>query len=64
MCANRRGPALSQRRAVEHRRVRQPVQGFHYLADTGQQEEGLSVRQWSQHDARFHGFEREVKFWI
>jgi iron complex outermembrane receptor protein len=35
---------------------------FIYLVDTGQEEEGLPVRQWSQHDAKFHGFEGEVKF--
>jgi iron complex outermembrane receptor protein len=35
---------------------------FIYLVDTGQVEEGLPVRQWSQHDAQFHGFEGEVKF--
>jgi iron complex outermembrane receptor protein len=34
---------------------------FIYLVDTGQEEEGLPVRQWSQHDATFHGFEGEAK---
>ena len=35
-----------------------------YLAETGQTdpEEGLPIRQWSQHDATFHGFEGEAKF--
>jgi iron complex outermembrane receptor protein len=37
---------------------------FIYLAETGQTdpEEGLPIRQWSQHDATFHGFEGEAKF--
>lgn len=37
---------------------------FIYLAETGQvdAEEGLPIRQWSQHDATFHGFEGEAKF--
>ncbi len=36
---------------------------FIYLADTGlvDDEEGLPIRQWSQHDATFHGFEGEAK---
>jgi iron complex outermembrane receptor protein len=33
-----------------------------YLADTGEFEEDLPVRQWTQADARFHGFEAEGKF--
>jgi len=35
---------------------------FIYLVDTGEVEDGLPVRQWSQHDAKFHGFEAEAKF--
>jgi len=34
---------------------------FIYLAETGQQEEDLPLRQWAQHDARFHGVEGEIK---
>lgn len=34
--------------------------GFVYLAETGAIEEDLPVRQWSQADARFRGFEAEV----
>lgn len=33
-----------------------------YLADTGLTEDDLPVRQWSQADARFHGFEGEALF--
>lgn len=33
-----------------------------YLADTGQIEDDLPLRQWSQADARFHGFEGEALF--
>lgn len=33
---------------------------FIYLAETGMVEEDLPLRQWSQHDARFHGFEGEA----
>lgn len=33
-----------------------------YLADTGEIEDELPVRQWSQADARFHGFEGEAIF--
>lgn len=33
-----------------------------YLADTGETEDDLPVRQWSQADARFHGFEGEALF--
>lgn len=33
-----------------------------YLADTGETEDGLPLRQWSQADARFHGFEGEAVF--
>jgi iron complex outermembrane recepter protein len=32
---------------------------FIYLADTGEEEDELPVRQWTQADARFHGFEVE-----
>jgi iron complex outermembrane recepter protein len=32
---------------------------FIYLADTGEEEDELPVRQWTQADARFHGFELE-----
>ncbi len=32
-----------------------------YLADTGETEDDLPVRQWTQGDARFHGFEAEAK---
>lgn len=35
---------------------------FIYLADTGLEEDGMPVRQWSQHDARFHGAEAEATF--
>jgi iron complex outermembrane receptor protein len=37
---------------------------FIYLADTGTVDpvEGLPIRQWSQHDAHFHGFEGEAEF--
>lgn len=36
---------------------------FIYLAETGlvDDEEDLPIRQWSQHDATFHGFEAEAK---
>jgi iron complex outermembrane receptor protein len=34
---------------------------FIYLAATGLTEEDLPVRQWSQHDATFHGLEAEAK---
>lgn len=34
--------------------------GFIYLVDTGAIIDGLPVRQWSQDDARFHGFEGEI----
>jgi iron complex outermembrane receptor protein len=33
-----------------------------YLVDTGEFEDELAVRQWSQADAKFHGFEGEAKF--
>lgn len=33
-----------------------------YLADTGEIEDDLPLRQWSQADARFHGFEGEAVF--
>lgn len=33
-----------------------------YLVDTGEFEDGLAVRQWSQADAKFHGLEGEAKF--
>ena len=33
-----------------------------YLADTGEIEDDLAVRQWTQADANFHGFEVEAKF--
>ncbi len=33
-----------------------------YLADTGSEEDGLPVRQWTQADARFHGLEAEATF--
>jgi iron complex outermembrane receptor protein len=33
-----------------------------YLADTGEVEDDLPVRQWSQGDAKFHGFEGEALF--
>lgn len=33
-----------------------------YLADTGEIEDELPVRQWSQADTRFHGFEGEALF--
>ena len=33
-----------------------------YLADTGLEEDDLPVRQWTQADARFHGFEGEAIF--
>ncbi len=33
-----------------------------YLVDTGEIEDDLAVRQWTQADARFHGFEAEAKF--
>ena len=35
---------------------------FIYLADTGQVEDDLPVRQWSQADARFRGMEAEATF--
>ncbi|MFT3791705.1 MAG: TonB-dependent receptor [Rudaea sp.] len=37
---------------------------FIYLAETGETdpEEGLPIRAWSQHNAKFHGLEGEVKF--
>ena len=35
---------------------------FIYLAATGEEEEGLPLRQWSQHDAHFQGFEGEATF--
>ncbi len=34
---------------------------FIYLADTGEEDHGLPVRQWSQQDARFRGFEAEAR---
>jgi iron complex outermembrane receptor protein len=45
-------------------RFRWHADDFIYLVDTGQTdpEEGLPIRQWSQHDATFHGFEGEAKF--
>jgi iron complex outermembrane receptor protein len=33
-----------------------------YLADTGETQDDLPLRQWSQADARFHGFEGEALF--
>jgi iron complex outermembrane receptor protein len=33
-----------------------------YLADTGETQDDLPLRQWSQADARFHGFEGEAVF--
>lgn len=33
---------------------------FIYLADTGEQRDGLPLRRWQQGDARFNGFELEV----
>lgn len=33
-----------------------------YLVDTGEFEDDLAVRQWSQADAKFHGVEGEAKF--
>ena len=35
-----------------------------YLLDTGEFEDDLAVRQWTQADAKFHGFEGEAKFTV
>jgi iron complex outermembrane receptor protein len=35
---------------------------FIYLADTGHVEDGLPLRQWTQHDARFTGAELELRY--
>src|SRR5690606_6368086 len=42
---------------VEAAIYRTQFDDFVYLAETGDEEEGLPVRQWTQDDARFHGAE-------
>lgn len=50
------GP-LEAKAAVFHNRF----DAFIYLAETGLEEDGLPLRQWSQADARFNGFEAEAR---
>jgi iron complex outermembrane receptor protein len=54
------GPALELRLSVFDNRF----DDFIYLADTGEQEEGLPVRLWTQGDASFRGAEAEAKFTV